>query len=63
MPGQTYADVLGQSISQLLQSQASDAIIATMVHYSIDDAIRSKAEISAMWQVFCSESWMQSKAA
>jgi membrane protease subunit HflK len=46
-PGQTYADVLGRSISQMLQSMASDAIVATMVHYSIDDAIRSKAEISA----------------
>jgi membrane protease subunit HflK len=46
-PGQTYADVLNQSISQLLQSQASDAIVATMVHYSIDDVIRSRGDISA----------------
>lgn len=47
MPGQTYADVLGQSVSQMLRSLASDAIVTTMVHYSIDDAIRSKADISA----------------
>jgi membrane protease subunit HflK len=47
MPGQTYADVLGQSVSPMLRSLASDAIVTTMVHYSIDDAIRSKADISA----------------
>jgi membrane protease subunit HflK len=47
MPGQTYSDVLSQSVAPLLQSQASDAIIATMVHYSIDDVIRSKSEIAA----------------
>lgn len=47
MPGQTYADVLGQSVSPMLRSLASDAIVATMVHYSIDDAIRSTADISA----------------
>ena len=47
MPGQTYADVLGQSVSPMLRSLASNAIVTTMVHYSIDDAIRSKADISA----------------
>ena len=45
--GQTYGDVLNESVSGLLRSLASGAIISNMVNYSIDEAILSKSEIAA----------------
>jgi membrane protease subunit HflK len=45
-PGQSFADVIPESISPLLKSLAADAIVTTMVNFSIDDAILSKTEIA-----------------
>jgi len=45
-PGQSFADVIPESIDSLLESLAGDAIVTTMVSFSIDDAILSKTEIA-----------------
>ncbi len=45
-PGQSFADVIPESITPLLKSLAADAIVTTMVNFSIDDAILSKTEIA-----------------
>ena len=44
--GQTYSDVLNDSVAPLLQAIASDAIVSTMVSFSIDQAILSDLDIS-----------------
>ncbi len=45
-PGESYSDVITESTKSLLESLAGDAIVATMVKYSIDEAITTaKAEI------------------
>ncbi|MFH1616095.1 MAG: protease modulator HflK [Planctomycetota bacterium] len=46
-PGESYADVIPQSATSLLRALARDAIVATMVNFSIDEAIRSEADIAA----------------
>jgi membrane protease subunit HflK len=45
-PGQSFADVIPESIKSLLESLAGDAVVTTMVNFSIDDAILSKSEIA-----------------
>ncbi len=40
-PGQVYFDVMKKSISPLLQSVVEDAVVNTMAHYSIDQALQS----------------------
>lgn len=46
MPGQTYADVIGESFSPLLQSLVDDSVVAAMVNYTIDQAIKSQDTIT-----------------
>lgn len=46
-PGQNHIDVMADSIGPFLKALASDAIVATMVHFSIDEAIKSDAEIGS----------------
>ncbi|HBG78701.1 MAG TPA: hypothetical protein DDW84_07675 [Phycisphaerales bacterium] len=44
--GQNYIDVIAESVGPFLKALASDAIVATMVQFSIDEAIKSDADIS-----------------
>ncbi|NIA17302.1 MAG: hypothetical protein GWO86_03030, partial [Planctomycetes bacterium] len=46
-PGQSLADIVEEELRPLAESMLSDAIIATLVTYSIDEAILSNARISA----------------
>ena len=43
--GQNYIDVIAESVEPFLKALASDAIVATMVQFSIDEAIKSDADI------------------
>ena len=45
-PGQTYADVIPRSLDSFLKFTISDAIVTTMVNYSIDDVVPPKGKIS-----------------
>ncbi|MDD5134656.1 MAG: protease modulator HflK [Phycisphaerae bacterium] len=45
--GQNYIDVLAESVDPLLKAMACDSIVAAMVNFSIDEAIKSDAQISA----------------
>ena len=45
-PGQSYADVIAKSISPLLQHLVEDAIVTTMVNYTIDEARSSDERIA-----------------
>jgi len=40
-PGQIYSDIMVASITPLLRSVVDDAIVVTMVHYTIDEALQS----------------------
>ena len=53
--GQNYIDVIPESVGFLLTSMASDAIVATMVQFSIDEAIKSDAQISRQAQKLLQE--------
>ncbi len=44
-PGQDYFEIMKTSITPLLENMVSDAVITTIVHYSIDEAILSPAGI------------------
>lgn len=44
--GQNLIDVIPKSVEPFLKSLASEAIVVTMVNYSIDEAITSDAQIS-----------------
>ena len=44
--GQNYVDVIPASVEPFLKAFACDAIVATMVQFSIDEAIKSDARIS-----------------
>ncbi len=44
-PGQDYFEIIKTSITPLLESMVSDAVVATMVHYSIDEALLSQDRI------------------
>jgi len=46
-PGQDFLDVAAKTVDPLLESLASNARVATMVNYSIDEAIVSKEEIGS----------------
>lgn len=46
-PGELFNDVLKVFVDPVLQSLASDAIVATMVNYSIDEAIVSAPDIAS----------------
>ncbi|MDD5011300.1 MAG: protease modulator HflK [Phycisphaerae bacterium] len=44
--GQTLIDVIPKSVEPFLKAVASEAIVVTMVNFSIDDAIKSDSRIS-----------------
>jgi len=44
-PGQSYADVITESINPLLQRLFESAVVSAMVHYTIDEAISSQDRI------------------
>ncbi|HIJ71435.1 MAG TPA: hypothetical protein HPP87_08750 [Planctomycetes bacterium] len=44
-PGQDFLDVVSETLDPLLKSMAADAIVTTMVNYSIDEAIISESRI------------------
>jgi membrane protease subunit HflK len=44
--GQDYVDIIPASVEPFLKALACDAIVATMVRFSIDEAIKSDARIS-----------------
>ena len=46
-PGEDFLEAAAETVKPLLNSLASNAIVATMVGYSIDDAVRSVAGIGA----------------
>jgi len=45
-PGEDFLEAAAETVEPLLNSLASNAIVATMVNYSIDDAVRSKSDIA-----------------
>lgn len=45
-PGEDFLDAAAENINPMLESFASNAIVATMTKFSIDDAITSKRDIS-----------------
>jgi len=45
-PGEDFLEAAAETVSPILNSLASNAVVATMVRYSIDDAVRSKADIA-----------------
>ncbi len=45
MPGQVYFEIIKKSVKPLLTNLSEDAIVDTMVHYTIDEAILSKERI------------------
>jgi membrane protease subunit HflK len=45
-PGEDFLEAAVETINPMLNSLASNAIVATMVNYSIDDAVRSRADIA-----------------
>jgi membrane protease subunit HflK len=44
-PGQVYFDVITKSITPLLEDLVEDSVVAAMVNYTIDDAIKSQDRI------------------
>ncbi len=50
-PGENYSAVIPRGIEPFLRSVVEDAVIGTMVNYSIDQAIRSYEKISSDVQV------------
>jgi membrane protease subunit HflK len=53
--GQNYIDVIPASVEPLLKSLAGNAIVVTMVQFSIDEAIKSDAQISRQAQKLLQE--------
>ena len=45
-PGEDFLEAAAETVTPMLNSLASNAVVATMVKYSIDDAVRSKADIA-----------------
>ena len=45
-PGESFADIVEEGIKPLAESMLCEAIIVTLVNYSIDEAILSNAQIS-----------------
>jgi len=54
-PGEIYSDIMIDSITPLLRSVVDDAVVATMVHYTIDEAIQSKDTIPSRVQQFAQQ--------
>lgn len=46
-PGESFAGIVEDELKPLLEATLSDAVIVTLVHYNIDEAILSDAQISA----------------
>lgn len=46
-PGEDFLDAAADTLRPLLNSLACDAIVSSLVHYSIDEAVRSVGDISA----------------
>ncbi len=44
-PGQSYADIIEDSVSPLLTHMVESAVVTAIVHYSVDEAIRSQDRI------------------
>ncbi len=45
-PGEDFLDAAAESVKPLLENIVSNAVVGTMVHYSIDDAITSRGDIA-----------------
>jgi membrane protease subunit HflK len=45
-PGEDFLDAAVDTVEPLLNSLAANAIVSTMVNYSIDDAVRAKSDIA-----------------
>ena len=45
-PGEDFLEAAAETVKPLLNSLASNAIVSTMVKYSIDDAVRSRSDIA-----------------
>ncbi|MCK5173439.1 MAG: hypothetical protein KAR47_08610, partial [Planctomycetes bacterium] len=45
-PGEDFMDVAGETVEPLLRTIAADAVVSTMVKYSIEEAIRSENAIA-----------------
>ena len=45
-PGEDFLDIVSESVDPLLRAIAADAVVTTMVHYSIDEVIVNKASIT-----------------
>ncbi|NLW83419.1 MAG: protease modulator HflK [Phycisphaerae bacterium] len=45
-PGEDFLDAAAETVEPLLNSLASNAIVSTLVKYSIDDAVRSRTDIA-----------------
>ena len=45
VPGQDFSDVVSETLDPFLKAMAEDAIVTTMVNYSIDEAIVSESRI------------------
>lgn len=45
-PGEDFLDAATETVDPLIRSLASDAVVTTMVGYSIDDAIKSNTDIA-----------------
>jgi len=51
-PGQTLIDMIPKSVEPFLKAVASEAIVVTMVNFSIDEAIKSDTQISRETEKF-----------
>ena len=46
MPGEDFLDITAETVKPLLETIAADAVVTTMVNYSIDEAIVSNPDIT-----------------
>ncbi len=44
-PGQSYADIVAESVKPLLKSMLESSVVTAMVNYTVDEAIRSQDRI------------------
>ncbi len=44
-PGEVYFDIMTESITPLLKNLLEDAVVSAMVHYTIDEAVKSEDRI------------------
>ena len=45
-PGEDFIDVMAETVNPLLEAMIADAVVTTMVNYTIEEAIKSKADIA-----------------